>query len=234
MPRKLESLDVGGYDQDIKVDDSDLDKVVALLELTDDEQIAAARERILEALVDLESVRARTFNAKRVREDRKDLRKLAKAADSERLAALTGRMIDTLESLRTENPVLYRRLNLCLPEKPLQKWIKRLGEAQDTILGIGQEIQIAAAALSKEFDAEKNPGQRFDRAGRAFAQDLLFIWQEFSGKGTSRQPARGSDPFGDFVRAAGKLVDPDFNGRRFAREAHEEFGQRRGGAKRLK
>ena len=231
MPRKLDSVNVAVYDQVVEVTEDEWTAVLEPLKLKDPDRVETARKQILGVLVDFANARTSTIKAKPVREDRRDLRRLTKATASLAQTTSASDVIDLLETLRTENPVLHRRLNLLLPHKPLLAWSELLEQAENTIVAIGRQLAAAGEQLSVEFDAEKGPGQRPDRAGRAFADDMLFIWQEFTDFGSSPQPSRGGAPFQKFVAAAGKLVDPDFNGSQFAREAHEKYGLRQSSAK---
>ncbi len=69
MPRRLDSVNQGGYVEEIEVVESELEAVVAMLGITDDRESDVARNRIYLALEDLETARSRAVKAKTKREN---------------------------------------------------------------------------------------------------------------------------------------------------------------------
>ena len=223
MPRRLDSVNQGGYVEAIDVVDSELEFVVDMLDITDARQSEIARDRIYAALEDLKTARSRTAKAKTIREDLRDLVELAEVTNSERMTAPLRRTTDVLESLEANNPVLHRRLKWLFPGRQLRDRITSLQEAEEATFAIGREINTRISVLADEIGSEDGRGRPADTAALKFASSLYDIWCEFTEGHTSRQnaPDRQKDPFGDFVEAAGKLIDPDFKGHHLARQIHE-------------
>ncbi len=223
MPRRLDSVNQGGFVEAIDVDESELEAVIGMLGITDARQSEIARDRIYAALEDLKTARSRTVKAKTIREDLRDLEELAEVTNSERMTAPLRRAIDVLESLGANNPVLHRRLKWLIPGRQLRDRITSLQETEEAIFAIGREINTRISVLADEIGSEDGRGRPADTAALKFASSLYDIWCEFTEGHTSRQnaPDRQKDPFGDFVDAAGKLIDPDFKGHHIARQIHE-------------
>ena len=224
MPRRLDSVNQGGhYVEAIDVVESELASVVATLGITDAQRSQAARDQIYARLEDLQTARSRTANAKPIHEDLQDLKQLAKATDPEWMTERIRGALDVLESFQARNPVLHQRLKSVAPQPRLRDQMAALKEAEETIFAIGRELSTKISALRDETGTEDGRGRTADHAALAFASSLYEIWVEFTGRGTSRQntPGREKDPFGDFVDAAGKLIDPDFKGHYPARQVHE-------------
>lgn len=230
MPRSLDSVTLGGYVEGIEVDEDELNSVVAMLGITDPERASAARDQIYNRLEDLKTARSRTAKAKPIRGDLQDLKGLETVFRSKEIEADHHRALDALESLQTSNPVLSRRLQWQLRPRRIHDLITAIERESEPLEGIAQTVLAAIAALREEIRAEDGRGAPADVPARRFAFSLFQIWTEFTGRGTSRQNALGRerDPFGDFVDAAGKLIDPDFNGHYAARLIHE--GSREEGA----
>lgn len=223
MPRRLDSVNQGGFVEAIDVAESELKKVVAMLGITNAQKSEAARDQIYARLEDLKTARARTAKAKPIREDLQDLERLAKVTDPEWITERLRGALDALEPLREANPVLHQRLEGLPPRKQLHDRITALREAEEKIFVIGREISTKISTLKDEFDSEDGRGRSPDHAALKFASGLYKIWVEFTERGTSRQNALGreKDPFGDFVDAAGKLIYPGFIGHHVAREIHD-------------
>ena len=223
MPRLLDSVNPGGFAAAIDVDEDELEAVVAMLNLADAQESEIAHDQIYAALADLEGARSRTVHANTIRGDLRNLKKLVNVTNPEEMTAPLLRALDGLDSLKANDLALYKRLNLHLPGRQLHDRIASLQMAEETIFGIGREIENKISTIKEEFSSEDGRGRRPDEAALAFASSLYWIWVEFAGRGTSRQnaPERQKDPFGDFVQAAGRLIDPDFKGHGVARQAHE-------------
>ena len=223
MPRRVDPVVLPGYVEPVDIDQQALDAVVAMLEISDDERAAQARASISRRLEDLATRQAHTVRAERVKQDRADLNELATLTNPHRLSERVGIALDQLESLRARNPVLFARLEGVFGGAEFHKWLEKLASADHFLAGFGQEIERGVSVLLDEFDSENRRGRPAKHPERAFASSLHRIWGEFTGRGTSRQNAsdREKDPFGDFVDAAGKLIDPEFNGHDHARQIHE-------------
>lgn len=231
MPRRLDSVNPGGFVEPIDVAEGEFEAVIALLGMGNDQNWEAARDRMRIALEDFHTARCRTAQAKTVREDLRDLEQLAEVADPERLTAPLRRAIDAAESIRSENPVLDTRLKWHFRGGQLREWRAALQEVEAAVYGIGRTFSVGLAELMDEIRSEDGRGRPRDVAAFKLASSLYDIWCAFTGKGTSRQnaPDRERDPFGDFVDAAGKLIDPDFEGHYVARQVHEARRQSRSG-----
>jgi hypothetical protein len=223
MPRRLDSVNQGGYVEPIDVVESELNAVVGILGINDARNCEIARERIWLALEDLKTARSQTVKAKTIREDRQDLKELAEVTDPERMSAPLRRAMDALESLKTDNLVLYQRLKSLFPRQQLRDRTTSLQEVEEAAFAIGRELEIKISALADAISSEDGRGRPPDLAAFAFAHRLYDIWVEFTEGRTSRQnaPDRQKHPFGDFVEAAGRLIDPDFKGHHLARQVHE-------------
>ncbi len=223
MPRRIDSDVQAGYVEPIEYEDEALGAVVGMLELTDEQQTEKARNLIIGRLEDLISRRSRTAQPESIRKDRADLNALAKLADSQRLSEGVSSVRDRLDELREKNPVLFRRLEETLGNGVLETRAAELERVDHFLAGFGQEIEGAVVRLLDEFSLEDGRGRPPEHADRAFASSLYQIWVAYTSRGTSRQntPERARDPFGDFVDAAGKLVDPEFEGHYHARKVHE-------------
>jgi hypothetical protein len=231
MPRRLNSVNQGGhYVEAIDVVENELEAVLSMLGITDAQESETARHQIHALLEDLKTDRARTVMVKTVPEDLQDLEQLANATDP---VWATERLHLALESLEKSNPVLHRRLKWAAPQHRLRDQMAALRDGDEAIIPICREISDRISALKDEIGSEDGRGRRADEGALAFASRLYVIWVEFTGRGTSRQntPGRENDPFGDFVEAAGKLIDPDFNGRHLARQIHEARTQPPSGEK---
>jgi hypothetical protein len=233
MPRRLDSVDPGGYVEAIDVDDSELEAVVGMLGITDAQKSDTARHRIHSALEDFKTARSRTVKAMPIRQDHQDLKTLADATDPEWMSVRLRGAMDALESVRTENPVLYQRLKRLTRGWGGRDWITALQEIDEAVFAIGRVIEMGTSELVNEIGSEDGRGRPADRAATKFASSLYSIWIEFTGRPTSRQnaPDRQKDPFGEFVEDAGRLIFPDFKGRHVARQIHEVSRQPPGGEK---
>jgi hypothetical protein len=233
MPRRLDSVNQGGYVEAIDVVHSELEAVIGMLGITDARQSEVARDRIYCALEDLKTARSRTVKAKTIPEDLQDLEELAEVTNSERMTVPLRRATDVLESLEANNPVLHRRLKWLIPGRRFRDRITSLQEAEEAIFAIGREINTKISVLADEIRSEDGRGRPADRAALKFASSLYDIWCEFTEGHTSRQnaPDRQKDPFGDFVDAAGKLIDSEFKGHHIARQIHEARRQPPSGEK---
>ena len=223
MTRPIQTVNQGGFVEAIDIVEGELDEVVRMLEIDDAETSAMARHRIVSALEDLKTDRVRTVIPKTIREDRRDLRKLAKVGDPETTSKPLRHLLEAIESLEASNPALLARIAEQLRPQHLRSWKRALQDAEERAFAVGREISASVEDLSAEIDAEDGRGRPTDLAARRFASRLYSIWREFSVRPTSRQnaPERPKDLFGDFVQAAGRLVEPDFKGRHVAREIHE-------------
>jgi hypothetical protein len=223
MATRIDSVVQAGYAEPVIIDEGALSAVVSMLEISNVERGGQARDRIFQCVEDLATRRAHTVRAERTARDRADLKELATVTESRQLSERVGLALDQLESLREDNPVLFRRLEGVVGGAALHEWLKQLAAADHFLAGFGQEIERAASSLRDEFQSENRRGQPPKHRERAFASSLYRIWIEFTDRGTSRQNAYGrvKDPFGDFVDAAGKLIDSDFNGHDHARQIHE-------------
>jgi hypothetical protein len=223
MQRALPSVHRDGYVVPIEVDEEALKPVVAMLGIEDEARKAVARDQIYHLLEDLQTAHARTAYAGTTRDDKRALDRLLKFADPERMTAGLRASLDVLEPLRTSNPVLHRRIQQRLFAFRIEKAIRDLHEAESTIFGIGRELSAAIAAVRVAIKSEDGRGRPQKSPDLSFAGRLHGVWVEFTGRGTSRQSAFGreKDPFGDFVHAAGRLIDPEFDGHYVARQAHD-------------
>ena len=222
MPRRLDFVFLGGYVEPIDVDEDKLNDVVAMLGITDLERAAAARDRICSRRGPQDGAVA-TERAHPIRSDLQDLKKLEEVVNSKQLEENRRRALDALESLRSTNPVLLQRLQWALRPRRIHDLVSAIERGAEPIEGLAHEVSAAIAALKGELGAEDGRGAPSDVPARRFASSLFRIWTEFTGRGTSRHNAQGREryPFGDFVDAAGKLIDPNFNGHYAARWVHE-------------
>lgn len=223
MTTRIDSVVQARYAESIRIDEEALGKVVCMLDLEDDERAIRAGAEIRRSLKDLATRRAQTVRAESKNKDRADLATLAASADSSHLTERVGYALDQLESLRVGNPVLATRLDKVLRDGRVHEWIEKLEGVDHLLAAFAQDIERGVTVLVDEIESENRRGRRVERAERAFAASLYKIWVEFTDRGTSRQNAYGRQrhPFGDFVDAAGKLLDPDFNGHDHARQVHE-------------
>lgn len=222
MPRALDSLNQGGYVEPIDVTDADLNPVVALLKLTDQAARDRAREQIYGRLEDFKTARARTAKAKPISDDLRDLETVTTAMEPMRAIDQPDLALDALESLRSKNFVLYRRLQWQLGPRRIPDLIRAVDQGAESIETVAREVLAAIAALSEVIAKEDGRGAPTDYAARSLAVGLFRIWTSFTRRGTSRHNGTtGRFPFGEFVEAAGKLIEPDFKGRYVARQIHE-------------
>lgn len=222
MPRALESLDQGGYVEPIDVTTADLDQIVTLLKLTDPSEHGRVREQIYLRLEDFKTARARTAKAKPISDDLRDLETVATAMDPIRAIDQPDLALDALESLRSKNPVLYRRLQWQLSPRRIPDLIRAVDHGTESIETVAREVLAAIAALSAVIAKEDGRGAPTDYAARSLAVGLFRIWTSFTRRGTSRHNGTTERfPFGEFVEAAGKLIEPDFKGLYVARQIHE-------------
>lgn len=227
MPRRLDSVNQGGYMEAIEVIESELEAVVSMLGTADPQISKSARDRIYALLEDLKAARSQTASAKTIRDDIRDLDQLAETLDPERMTERLRPALDALETLEARNPVLRRRLQWLSPRHSLHDQLISLQVAEEAIFAIGRDISTKVSVLKEEFSSEDGRGRHPDRAALAFTSGLYDVWTEFTERGTSRQnaPDREKDPFGDFVEAAGRLIFPDFKGGHLARQIHERRKQ---------
>lgn len=223
MTTRIDSVMQAGYEQSVSVDDKALGEVVSMLGLREDERVIQARAEIRRSLKDLATRRRQTVRAESKKKDRADLKTLAAVTELPHLVKGIGVALDQLESLGEENPVLATRLDKVLRDGRIHEWVKKLDEVDHLLAAFGQDIERAVTILLDEVESENRSGRPVERAERAFATSLYKVWIEFTDRGTSRQNAHGRQrhPFGDFVDAAGKLIDPHFNGHDHARQIHE-------------
>ena len=107
MPRRLDSVNQGGFVEAIDVDESELEAVVGMLGFSDAQKSETARDQIYRALEFFQTTRSHSIKAKTIREDRGDLNKLAEAINPETMTTRLEAAVAALESLQTENPVLF-------------------------------------------------------------------------------------------------------------------------------
>ena len=233
MPRRLDSVNLGGYVEAIDVVDSELEAVVDRLGVNDAQESEAAREQIIVALEDLKTARVHTAKAKPIRDDLRDLKKLRDATNPELTTAPLQRAIEAIESIRSDNPALYQRLKWLFPNRQLHNSLSAIQDSEEAIFAIGRSFSEALPKLMDEIRSEDGRGHPRKTAAFKFALSLHHIWRDFTGRPTSRQNAFGRerDPFGDFVEAAGKLIEPDFNGHDIARQVHDALRQPPSGEK---
>jgi len=233
MARPLESVLQGGFVEDPKLDDDALDAVVGLLALDDAEQWEHARTQIVLALEDLVTARKKTDRAHSVKNDCADLVRLIAATDPNAMTGRARELLDFVESLGTTNPVLLRRLKWTGSLRNLRERLTGPNAAEETVFAVARDIATGAAALRGEIELEDGRGRPTDVAALRFAGRLYDLWKKFTTRGTSRQNATGreKDPFGDFVHAAGSLVEPKFKGHSLARNVHEGRRPRASGVK---
>ena len=214
---------IAHYVEPISVSESELERVTGLLGLKDVEQRDRARSRIYSALEDLQTARVHDVRPKPSRDDLRDLADLASIFDMTSFSASLQRGIETLETLRTKNPVLYQRLSRLFRRPSLYDQLHDLERIEEAAFAISRTIHDNVDQLSREIEVEDRRGRPADFAARHFAEQMRRVWVEFTGRGTSRQGAYGreKEPFGDFVDAAGKLIDSDFKGHYLAREVHD-------------
>lgn len=223
MTLRIDTVVKAGYVESVELDEESVSAVVAMLGIPGDERARQARARILRSLEDLATRRVQTVRLDSRENDRTDLDALAANTESHHLSERVGVAIDHLDSLRRDNPVLFARLEGVLGGSELHEWLKQLESADHFLAGFGQRIERAVSILREQVESENRRGRPPKLPERAFASNLYRIWVEFTDRGTSRQNAYGrvKDPFGDFVDAAGKLIDPDFKGHDHARQVHE-------------
>lgn len=223
MPRRLDSVNTGGYVEAIEVDESELEAVLGMLGITDARKAEAARNRVYRALEDLATAHSHTAKAKPIREDLRDLEKLHGATNPEVITAPLQHAIEAIESIRSDNPVVYKRLKSLFSNRQLHESLSAMQDAEEAIFAIGRNFSEAASKLTDEIRSEDGRGRPRDDAAFKFARSLHRIWRDFTGRSTSRQntPDGERNPFGDFVEAAGKLIERDFYGQHVARQAHD-------------
>lgn len=222
MPRPLKSVTQCGYVDAIHVDDSQLDAVVNLLQIGDDRRLEV-RDFIYRRLEDFKTARSRTFRAKGVSEDLQDLEILAAFMEPERMAEQLHPALDALESLRTTNLVLYERLQRVFRPHRIENRIASVERGELSAEELGQEFSTKIALLTQAIESEDGRGRPMDRAALRLASSLYRLWKEVTGRGTAKHKATGREkyPFGEFVEAAGRLIEPDFNGQHAASEIHD-------------
>ncbi len=88
MPRRLDSVNQGGYVEATDVVESELEAVVGKLGITEARESEAARDRIHLALEDLKTGRSQTVKAKTIREDLRDLEELTEVTNPELMTAV--------------------------------------------------------------------------------------------------------------------------------------------------
>lgn len=183
MPRRLDSVNQGGYVEAIDVADSELEAVIGMLSITDARRLEVARDRIYAALEDLKTATARTVKAKPVDDDLRDLSELAKVASPEAMTAPINQAINALESMRTSNPVLHQRLKSLLHGRKLRELIAALKDADEAVFVIGREIDTQLSALADEVRSE-------DRRGRPTDWACLRSCRRRSQRPSARPPGR--------------------------------------------
>ena len=223
MPRALDSINKGGFVEEVSIDEREFKVVLGLLEIESTERSEHAAAQLRMALEDFQTARNRTVRAKSIRDDLRDLKALTRAVDPDDKKTPIGRALEALASIAAENPVLHRRLKWKLGSQQLREWAHGLQTLGEPDVTTNATILPKLRALAAEIQEEDGRGRPTDDPARAFASRLSVIWHEYTGRGTSRQnrPTQEKDPFGDFVDAAGKLIDPTFKGHHQARAVHE-------------
>ena len=163
MPRRLNSVNQGGhYVEAIDVVESELEAVVSMLGITDAQESETARRQIYALLEDLKTAQSRTAMAKTIREELRDLGKLTKATDPERMTERLRLALDALEKLRESNPVLRQRLKWVTPQHRLHDQISALKDAEDAIFAIGRQLSDGISQLKDEIGSEDGRGRPSD------------------------------------------------------------------------
>ncbi len=210
-----------GQSRDFDAFERDLDRVFRKFPLIrrEREEAATARRQLCIAVEEFRERKLRTERAKSVSRDLRDLRRLEELF---RDAVESGSWVTASNfvlSLHARNPVLRQRLT----------WAFRQGGLGNprTLEGL-RDPERVLARLQSDLAEENNRGRPTDWAARWFAHRIYDLWKRFTGRGTSTKSRSWDEmgPFVAFLQAAGKLVDPGFNGPHYARAAHEERRKR--------
>ncbi len=229
MSDRLKSTRRASYIQSAEVTEEDLTRVLRQINFRSPEEEQLARERLREILDEFYTQRKSTEFARSRDTDVQDLELLL---DRIRDAKRTGDRHRVREVIRwlggsdpqahPENPVLRHRIGMEIGHHGLSNpsVLEMLIDREETIERLLQKIK-----------DESRSGRREDPAGHRLANRLFELWTRFCDESTSSNNWRGDapydgGPFPDFVRAVGKLVDPNFNGYDFARAVHRERGNR--------
>ena len=229
MSDRLKSARRASYIQSAEVTEEDLTRVLRQISFRSPEEEQLARKKLRDILDEFYTRRESTEFASSRGTDVQDLELLlARIRD----AKLTGNWYRVSEVTRwlggsdpqahPPNRALRQRIGLEFGHHGLgdPSVLEKLTDPEETIERLLQKIK-----------DESRSGRREDDAGRWLANCLFDLWRRFCDESTSRNnwmcdgPYDGG-PFPDFVRAVGKLVDPDFNGYDFARAVHRERGNR--------
>jgi hypothetical protein len=229
MSDRLKSGRRASYIKSAEVTEEDLTRVLRQISFRSPEEEPLARERLREILDEFYTQRESTEFARSRDTDVQDLELLL---DRIRDAKRTGDRHGVREVIRwlggsdpqahPENLPLRQRIGTEIGHHGLSgpRGLEMLIDREETIEQLLQEIK-----------DESRSGRREDPAGRWLANRLFELWTRFCDESTSSNNWRGDapydgGPFPDFVRAVGKLVDPNFNGYDFARAVHRERGNR--------
>ena len=229
MNDRLKSARRASYIQSAEVTEEDLTRVLRQISFRSPEEEPLARERLREILDEFYTQRESTEFASSRGTDVQDLELLlARIPEAKR----TGDWYRVSEMIRwlggsdpqahPPNRTLKQRIGLEFGHHGLgnPSVLEKLTDHEETIERLLQKIK-----------DESRSGRREDDAGRWLAYRLFGLWRRFCDESTSSNNWRGDapydgGPFPDFVRAVGKLVDPNFNGYDFARGVHRERGNR--------
>ncbi len=229
MSDRLKSARRASYIQSAEVTEEDLTRVLRQISFRSPEEEQLARERLRDILDEFYTRRESTEFASSRGTDVQDLELLlARIRDAKQ----TGDMHRVREVIlwlggsdpqaHPENLPLRQRIGLEFGHHGLgdPSVLEKLTDPEETIERLLQKIK-----------DESRSGRREDDAGRWLAYRLFDLWRRFCDESTSCNNWMGDapydgGPFPDFVRAVGKLVDPDFNGYDYARAVHRERGNR--------
>jgi hypothetical protein len=202
----------------LDLSEEDLIGVFDKLPLARPEEEPQARERLHEILEEFHTRQVRLVRPESCKADLVDLAELLRLVTEARQGESWDSAAEYLRSLSSRNPVLRQRL----------KWAFRHGGLGDprTLETLGDHEEVISR-LSREIQAEHGRGRPSEWPEHWLAHRIYEFWRRFTERGTSRynwdwEAENDRGPFVDFLEAAGKLVDPHFNGPYFARLVHEQ------------
>ncbi len=229
MSDRLKSARRASYIQPAEVTEEELTRVLRHINFRSPEEEPLARERLREILDEFYTQRESTEFASSRDTDVQDLELLLdrisdakRTGDWYRVSEVIRWLGGSDQQAHPPNLALRQRIGLEFGHHGLSdpSVLEKLTDPEGTIERLLQKIK-----------DESRSGRREDNAGRWLANRLFELWGRFCDESTSRNNWMGNapydgGPFPDFVRAVGKLVDPNFNGYDFARAVHRERGNR--------
>jgi hypothetical protein len=198
------------------IPEAEFARVFRQLKLACSDEESLARD-VLKSILDEFHTRSKAVaHSASQKTDIKDLEELLSRIREADVDSGWWRVAEFIRELRGTNPVLRERLRLSFGKGGL-------GDPQ--VLEQLDDHERIVAGLLEEIETECRSGRRSDAAGVWLVNWLFDFWIRFTRQATSRINWRSDvdkGPFPDFVRAAGKLVDPHFNGVYYARQIHDE------------